>query len=240
MRINKDFWLLTKPVAHRGLWGNDIVENSLSAYNNAILNGYPIEIDLYPTFDGEIVCFHDPVLDRMTNGTGKISDKTLSELKSLTLTGSNESIPTFDEVLSLCEGKTPLLIEIKPTNVKGFVEKIVARLKRYKGEFAVQSFNPIFIKKVKKLAPEFIRGILATEDKSVGEKWYEKLVLRTMCFNPIIKPDFISYSYTGLPLGKKNKKNLPVIAWTVSSQKIADDIKGYADNIIFENFIPKV
>lgn len=60
-----------------------------------------------------------------------------------------------------------------------------------------------------------------------------------MPFNGHIKPDFISYCYTGLPLPEKKRKGIPVLAWTVTSQKICDDLSGKADNIIFEGFIPK-
>ena len=80
MRLKSDSWLLTKPIAHRGLWGEDIIENSLSAYKNAVDNGYPIEIDLYSSSDGVLFSFHDQNLERMTGEKGNIYDKTSSEL----------------------------------------------------------------------------------------------------------------------------------------------------------------
>lgn len=42
-----------------------------------------VEIDVYPTKDGEIVLLHDGTLDRTTNGTGSVSNYTLAELKEL-------------------------------------------------------------------------------------------------------------------------------------------------------------
>ena len=45
MRIDFNNWLITRPISHRGLWNENIVENSLTAYKNAIAQGYPIEID---------------------------------------------------------------------------------------------------------------------------------------------------------------------------------------------------
>ena len=65
-RIDKDHWLITKPVAHRGLWGGSVLENSLTAYERAAQAGYPFEIDLYLSTDGVLYCFHDKTLDRMT------------------------------------------------------------------------------------------------------------------------------------------------------------------------------
>ncbi len=239
MRLKSDSWLLTKPIAHRGLWGENIVENSLSAYKNAVINGYPIEIDLYSSIDGELFSFHDQSLERMTGQKGYIYDKTASELESIKLIGSNESIPTFDEVLAIVDGKVPLLIELKDQPTNSYVDKVIERLKSYKGDFAIQSFNPLFIKRVKKLAPEFLRGILGTKTYLKGLPFIKKKIVQNMLFNFLVKPDFISYSFEDLPLKKRKAKNIPIISWTITSQKDYERVKPYAKNIIFENFIPK-
>ena len=236
MRIKKDCFLLTRPIAHRGLWGNGVVENSLTAYKNAAEKGYPIEIDLFLTTDGEIVTFHDDALSRMTGADGKIYEKTLKELKALSLGGTDERIPTFAEVLSAVNGKVPLLIEIKDQPNDSVVDIAVAKLKEYVGEFAVQSFNPFYVKRVKRLAPEFIRGILATDEKERGR--ITNFVLKYMPFNFMIKPDFIAYKKTGLKLAKRKAKKTPLLAWTITNQAEKVAALTYADNIIFENFIP--
>ncbi len=239
MRLKSDSWLLNKPIAHRGLWGENIVENSLSAYKNAIINGYPIEIDVYSSSDGVLFSFHDQSLERMTKAKGYIYEKTASELKSIKLNKSDETIPTFDEVLTLVGGKVPLLIELKDQPTKSYVDKVINRLKSYKGEFAIQSFNPLYIKRVKKLAPFVLRGILSTKTYSKGLPFIKKLTVENMLLNFLIKPDFISYSFEDLPLKKKKTKNIPIITWTITSEKDHQKIKPYAKNIIFEHFIPK-
>ncbi len=239
MRLKSDSWLLTKPIAHRGLWGENIIENSLSAYKNAVINGYPIEIDLYSSIDGKLFSFHDQDLERMTGKKGFIYQKTAIELKALKLKGSNEGIPTFDEVLSVVDGKVPLLIELKDQPTKNYVDKVIERLNSYKGEFAIQSFNPMYIKRVKKLAPFFIRGILGTKTYSKGLPFIKRQVVKYMLLNSIIKPDFISYSFEDLPLKKCKTKRLPVITWTITNEKDYKRVKPFAKNIIFENFIPK-
>ncbi len=237
MRINENYWLFNKPIAHRGLWGGKIVENSLTAYKNAVKKGYPIEIDVFVTADGRLVSFHDDSLMRMTGENGLIYNKTLAELKSLRLNSTLEQIPTFDEVLDICENKVPILIEIKNQPNKCVVDLVVARLKSYKGEFAIQSFNPLYINKVKKLAPEFIRGILA-DTFNLDKSRLVRYIVRKMPLNFICKPDFLSLNYKSLPLKFKRTKKYPKLAWTVTSQEIADNVKPYADNIIFEDFIP--
>ena len=120
----------------------------------------------------------------------------------------------------------------------GHSSKIVERLKTYKGDFAIQSFNPLYIKKVKKLAPDFIRGILGTNEKEPTESAFNNFIIKKMPLNFMIKPDFISYYYKGLPLRWSKTANMAVLAWTVTSQEIADTVYKFADNIIFENFVP--
>ncbi len=235
---NAPFWLKNIPIAHRGLWNDYITENSLEAYRNASNNGFPIEIDLYETTDKEIVSFHDDTLERMTDGKGFIYDKSLSELKSLTLKGTkNGKIPTLSEVFEIAEGKSPLLIELKPQPSKTFIKNVIERLKNYKGEFAIQSFDPRFLMQVKKLAPDFIRGILAT-DNEPNQPFVKRLVLKHMPLNFLVKPDFISYRYQALPLKKRKTKNKTVLAWTVTDIATAEKLKPFCDNIIFEFFIP--
>ncbi len=238
MRVSKDCWIFTKPIAHRGLWGNGVIENSVTAYQLASSLGYPIEIDIYQTIDGHLVSFHDKELFRMTGKEGLIYNKTLKELKELNLLNSNEKIPTFDEVLQIVEGKSPLLIEIKDQPSKTVVLDVVNRLKNYNGEFAIQSFNPLYIRKVKKLAPKFIRGILGTVTHGKQESAFNKFFLKNLPLNFLLKPDFISYSFEDLPLKKCIKKNIPVIAWTVTDQETERLIAPYAKNIIFENYVP--
>ena len=239
MRFDNNFWLFTKPIAHRGLWSNEIVENSLSAYEKALEHGYTIEIDLYSSTDGVIFSFHDDNLKRMTGESGFIYEKSASELSALRLNGTNEKIPTFEEVLTLVNGKVPLLIELKNQPDKNYVDKVIERLKSYKGEFAIQSFNPKYIKRVKELAPEFCRGILATKTHGKHLPFIQRFVVKNMSFNRPIKPDFISYSFEDLPLKKRKTKDIPVIAWTITNTQDYQKIKPFAKNIIFEKFIPQ-
>ena len=238
MRIDDNHWLKTLPIAHRGLWGGEIIENSLTAYKNAVDKGYAIEIDLYSSTDGVLFSFHDVTLKRMTGAEGLIWDFDSNYLNSLRLNGSNEKIPTFREVLHVINGKVPVLIEIKNQPDEMIVERVLDELFEYQGEFAIQSFNPLYINKVRKIAPHIIRGVLGTADAK-GEKWFTRHVLKHLSLNFLVKPDFISYQHVSLPLPKRKTKNKTVLAWTVKSQEIANNLKCKCDNIIFEYFTPK-
>ena len=240
MRISSDSWLINRPIAHRGLWGEhiNVIENTLTAYKNAVDNGYPIEIDLYLSTDGVLFSFHDTKLKRMTGKDGLIYEKSSQEIKALRLQNTDEQIPTFDEVLAVCEGKTPILIEIKDQPNKMVVDKVIERLKTYKGEFAIQSFNPLYMKRVKKLAPNFIRGILSHQHET-GHTAFTRFVIKRMPFNFLVKPDFIAVDYKGVNMIKRKTKNKAVLVWTVTSNDIANKVKNDCDNIIFEHFIPQ-
>ena len=236
MRINSSHWLLTRPIAHRGLWNEDVPENSLLSYENAIKKGYPIEIDVHKSKDGVLFVFHDDNLKRMTGVDAFLHEKTYKELKSLTLNGSSEKIPTLSETLETINGKVPLLIEIKNQPDSSVVDDTVKILKEYKGEFALQSFNPTYIIRIKKLAPEFIRGVLGTVYTGKINP-IKRHVIKNLSLNFLAKPDFISYNIKNLPL--KRKKKLPLLAWTIKDSDTELKARKLADNIIFEKFMPK-
>lgn len=69
--------------AHRGSSGL-FPEHTRAAYMRALDEGADgVEIDVHLTRDGEVVCFHDPLVDRTTDGHGAVSDLTLAELRRL-------------------------------------------------------------------------------------------------------------------------------------------------------------
>lgn len=236
-------WLVEVPIAHRGLHDKQIPENSITAFKKAIDSGYAIELDVRMLSDGTIVVFHDDSLARLTGNDGYIKFLKKSDLDMLTLGESNEKIPTLEEVLTLVDGKTPLLIEIKNQGKVGELEsKLIEILKDYKGKFAIQSFNPYVLNYFYKHAPEFIIGQLAGSFKGQKMPFIQKFVLKRMMLNKKVShPDFISYEGKALPNRFVNKyKKLPLLAWTIRSQDEYLKVVKYCDNIIFEGFEPKI
>ena len=61
-----------------------------------------IETDVQRTKDGVLVLFHDDTLDRVSDGTGKLSDYTLKELRKLKIYG-NSTTGFYDGILTLRE-----------------------------------------------------------------------------------------------------------------------------------------
>ena len=235
----KKSWLFSRPIAHRGLHGTDVPENSLLAYEKAIDEGFPIEIDVRPIDDGTVIVFHDERLTRMTDRDGYVCNLTHEDLKEIKLKNSDQKIPTFAEVLEFVNGRTPLLIEIKNESKVGTLERnTLDLLNSYKGEFAVQAFNPYSLEFFKKNAPQIQRGQLSCFFEKADLSLIKKAVLKRLKLNKISSPDFISYAGKDLPNKYVTKTKLPVLAWTARSNADMEKFLPYCDNIIFENFIP--
>lgn len=229
--------------AHRGLHNDTRAENSLSAFRAAVDAGYGIELDVRLSADGEMVVFHDDTLERVTEGEGRVDSKTLSELRTLHLSETADTVPTFAEVLSLVDGRVPLLVEIKEDAMKYCVtEKCVEMLREYKGEFIVESFNPLALWRFRRLMPDVPLGILS--HNYLKEKKYRKpmyALLHFFCLNFLSRPDFVAYDHRHFhtaPFAFQRRLFRPVLfAWTVRSlddEKIA--IKRGFDTVIFEKY----
>lgn len=116
--------------AHRGGAAKDLPENCLATYEATLRHAWSmLEIDLRATKDGHIMLMHDPTLDRTSNGTGRIQDRTLAELRELRLKDregnlTNRRIPTLDEAIAWARGKTILIFDKKEVPVRDAVRKI--------------------------------------------------------------------------------------------------------------------
>jgi glycerophosphoryl diester phosphodiesterase len=111
----KPYLDLPRPMvlAHQGASGH-APSNTLEAFRLAVEMGADaIETDVHMTRDGHVVLSHDPDVDRLTNGTGLIKNKTMAELREIDFgyrfttdggktypyRGRKVTIPTLSEVL---------------------------------------------------------------------------------------------------------------------------------------------
>lgn len=116
-------------VCHRGstLFGP---ENSLRSAAGCFRCGYEfVEIDVHTSADGHPVVIHDTTVDRVTDGTGAVSEMKLAELKRLNLTDLNgdptgERIPKLDEMLAMAETGQGFMVEIKNADPAQVVESV--------------------------------------------------------------------------------------------------------------------
>lgn len=201
MGRNKRFFRLAPIYAHRGYHNKPSVpENSLAAFRRAIEHGLASELDVHLLADGSLVVFHDDDLQRQTGVKGSIEAYDLSNLRKLRLEGTDEMIPTFDEVLDLYEDTgLALLIELKSVkgNYKKLTKAVAERLDRYKGEYVIESFDPRVLVEYRRLRPDVIRGQLSQNffKNREGLPYFQVVLLTNLMFNIIAKPDFISYKF---------------------------------------------
>ena len=111
-------------IAHRGDH-TKAPENTLLAYQHAIDNGVDfVEIDIRTTMDGEQIIMHNQDIEHMTSIKGKIKEMTFDSLRKIMVKDPNHpewglhKIPTFQEVLDLCKGKTNIYLDFKDASVE--------------------------------------------------------------------------------------------------------------------------
>ena len=141
-------------IAHRG-FTRQFPDNTLEAFEAAIripVDG--IECDVNETADNRFVIFHDrEILGR------DINQMPLDEISKVKLEGKYR-IPTLEQTLELCRGKTLLNIEIKRvSSLDRFLELVRERLQP--DEVVFSSFSRDIIIELARLAPEIQRGILS-------------------------------------------------------------------------------
>ena len=77
----------------------------------------------------------------------------------------------------------------------GILEKEVMEiLKEYKGEYAIQSFNPLTIAWFRYKQPQVVRGQIVSEFRNDKMSFFKRIFLKNMLFNFISNPDYIAYS----------------------------------------------
>ena len=118
-----NYWTESKSniyvAAHRG-WRSQYPENTIPAFKAALELGVDqIEFDVRMTRDGELVIIHDATVDRTTNGTGAVKDKTFAEIRTLDA-GSHKGeqfagtvIPTLREFLELIKDHPTLTLDLE-------------------------------------------------------------------------------------------------------------------------------
>ena len=232
--------------AHRGLHSDTVAENSLTAFRLAVEKGYGIELDVRLSSDGELVVFHDDTLKRVVGISERVDKFTADELSKMHLLGTEDTVPRFSEVLSLVDGKVPLLVEIKEDAGDKKVSTALAKvLAEYSGEYIIESFNPVSLGNIKKLLPKAERGILSQRFYAYEE--YRKpmyFALQCLLTNLICRPSFVAYNHShyksfGLWVCR-HIFGATTFAWTIKSMEEEKAAKAHGfDGVIFEGYIPE-
>jgi glycerophosphoryl diester phosphodiesterase len=235
--MSKPFDLNAFAYAHRGLWQKTgPVENSLTGFRAAARAGLGVEFDLRPSADGETMVFHDSLLDRMTAASGLFEARSAADLKTLQLTGAEENIPTFEDLLDFWPQNLPLLCEMKvdgSTDPVQFAERVAARLKGWKGLAAAMSFSEAA---VRALPENMMRGQLVLPSVQAGEEQFTAIAERAIRDGV----DYLAVHHTDVARADAlaRKSVTPFVVWTVRTDAELKAVQPYNPAIIFEHIDP--
>jgi glycerophosphoryl diester phosphodiesterase len=149
-------WLTaTRPliIGHRGA-SADAPENTLAAFALALeQNADGIEFDVQLCADGVPVVMHDDTVDRTCDGTGRVGDLTLAELRMLTIE-QEHVIPTLDEVFELLGRRTLYNVELKALGVNdgGLAAAVANCIEGHDvgDRVIVSSFSPFVVREARR------------------------------------------------------------------------------------------
>jgi glycerophosphoryl diester phosphodiesterase len=183
-------------------------ENTLRSFVAAQQAGLDvIELDLHLSKDGALVVMHDTDVDRTTDGTGPIAEKTLAELRALDA-GLGERVPVFEEVLDAV--RSPLQAEIKDVAAaRALAEVMLGR--DLVSRVEVSSFHDEAIAEIARLVPGVRTALIASR---YGLDIVERAVeagAATVCLN--------IRRLTLEIVEEARKADLRIIGWVVNTQE---------------------
>lgn len=155
-----------KLIAHRGNNNHKFKENTkealLSSLNKPYIDG--VECDVRMTKDKKLVLHHDMTINRVSNGSGFIKNKTLRELKKYDFGTKQQpsKITTLKEFLASVTTSKIIIIELKSEegNIKEFVDKVIKLCKKYPFLFYFCSFRYEILSYIKEKYPTCNVGII--------------------------------------------------------------------------------
>jgi glycerophosphoryl diester phosphodiesterase len=244
-------WLTARPIAHRGLHdrARGIVENMPSAFLAAIAGNFSIELDVQLTADGEAIVHHDDALGRLNEGGEKLAALSAARLKQVPFRDTAEGMITLGELCDLTAGRVALVIEIKShfDGDRRLVSRVADILKSYRGPAVAMSFDPDQVLALKQLAPNVVRGIVAQRTYA-DDDWSKATAAQRHGMTALrhgfrTRPHFVAYWVNELPAPApwiaRNLFGCPLLTWTVRTAEQRARAARYADQMIFEGFVPE-
>ncbi|QXE38216.1 glycerophosphodiester phosphodiesterase [Streptomyces sp. GMY02] len=193
-------------IGHRGVMGVE-PENTLRSFVRAERAGMDaIELDLHLSKDGALVVMHDTEVDRTTDGTGAIADRTLAELRELDA-GDGQRVPVFEEVLDAV--RSPLQAEIKDVAAARALAGVIRR-RGLAGRVEVSSFHDGAVAEIAALVPG-VRTVL------IASRWGSDVVERARA----VGAASLALNIRRMTLEvveRAHAEGLRVIGWVVNSQ----------------------
>jgi glycerophosphoryl diester phosphodiesterase len=243
-------WLTARPIAHRGLHdiSRGLIENTAGAARAAIADNYGIEVDVQISRDGEAMVHHDDVLGRLTDGEGRLDQFSAAELKRVAFRSSDERMMTLGELCDLVAGRVTMLVELK-SRFDGdgrLPDRVAAVLNGYSGPVAPMSFDPQQLTWLRQKSPRLPRGIVAAKYRphpywDLMPAWM-RYGMGYLVTGLTARPQFVAYGVADLPalapLAARHIFGLPLLTWAVRTEAERQVAARFADQMIFEGFLP--
>lgn len=239
--------LVAKPArplvfAHRG-FGVHAPDNSLYAVARALEAGMDgVDVDGQLTRDSALVIFHDLSVDRLTSGTGRVRDKTLSEMLALDLGAKHDSslsapVRSFEDFVRTTRGRGILMVELKVPSAKpSGIEQLAVDVLRKHNAFdsvILSSFNPLVLYRLKKLDPRVRTALIFMDtnwnpellaeikpEDRVDLPWPVRQEFIRRAIRKIVKPDLLSINHEvdEKVIDRLIAKGWPVFIWTIDEE----------------------
>jgi glycerophosphoryl diester phosphodiesterase len=243
-------WLTERPVAHRGLHDIScgIVENMPGAVQAAIAGDFAIEVDIQLTADGEAMVHHDHALGRLTEGSAPLIEMTAAELKAVKFKDTGEQMMSLSDLCAVVAGRVPLVIEVKSDfgGDRKLVRRMAEVLASYDGPAVGMSFDPDQVLALRQLLPSRPRGVVA--QRTYEDEYWAKLTqaqrdsMLYLRHGFQTQPHFVAFKVDHLPAPApwiaRNLFGCALLTWTVRTAEQRARAAQYADQLIFEGFVP--
>lgn len=216
--------------AHRGLWGEGVPENSVSAFRAAAAAGLGVELDVRMTRDGELIVFHDATLERLCGSPKAVAEINFVELRGFRLAGGSR-IPTLREALEAMAG-LPTLIEVKidPPN-RRILPFIIEYMKQSPAPTTLMSFDEPSVWRMTTLMPERQIGQLIEPLADLGPDGVAQKAKRARDFDCA----YIAPHHSSLAAARDAG---PLVTWTVRTEKELATARRHGAAPIFEGLKP--
>jgi glycerophosphoryl diester phosphodiesterase len=128
-------------IAHRG-FAETNPENTLAAVREAANAGANlVEVDVRRCGSGELVLAHDAGLDRISDATGRVDARSLAELRSLDVLGTQAGLPTLRAAFeTACDADVRLHVELKERDTGA---DVLAVADEFGADPLLSSFDPV-------------------------------------------------------------------------------------------------
>lgn len=228
----------TLVIAHRGA-STLAPENTAAAFEKGIEVGADVvEIDVHLSRDDRVVVMHDGTLDRTTDGTGLIHQRTLKEIKRLDAGAwfdprfAGERVPTLEEALDLLRNQAMALIEVKPSGIARPVVEAIRQMKAVE-HVVVQSFHPGTVRAVGELEPRISTSLLAVRGGGARPRRRGRSLVKRAAK---VGANALSIRYPGLDprtAEEIHRRAMTLWVWTLDDEKdMRAMIEAGADGII--------